>query len=183
VSSLFGETLLTVYDSDGNNSHDIGNRPWPPDPPIPVMMGGSYLHMSLTPEGRILHSPIKRYEVLEVEWDGSIIATYTTEPPGYFPMVITSRESASDELNRSTRIFRPLIVGDLVLVQRDRNGPDNTRIRHIDLYSRDGTLVQMDMESPTEFFYAEGDELYAINTTPVDEGGLNPYIVVYRLKD
>lgn len=184
VSSLFGESLLTVYGSYGSKSHDMGSRPWPPDPPIPVMMGGSYLHMSLTPEGRILHSPVKSYEVLEMEWDGRIVATYSAEPPGYFPMVITSRESASDELNRSTRIFRPLIVGDLVLVQRDRNGPENTRIRHIDLYSRDGTLLQLDIESPQHMDYAEGDDLYAIDTTPVDEEGeLNPYIVVYRLKN
>ncbi len=183
VSSLFGESLITVYGSDGSNSHDIGSRPWPPDPPIPVMMGGSYLHMSLTPEGRILHSPIKRYEVLEMEWDGSIVATYTTEPPGYFPMAIKSMETASDDLNKSTRIFRPLIVNDFVIVQRDRNGPDNTRIRHIDLYTRDGTLVQMDIEPPTEFFYCDGNELYAIDTTPVEEGELNPYIVVYRLKN
>lgn len=184
VSSLFGESLLTVYGSDGSKSHDMGSRPWPPDPPIPVTMGGSYLHMSLTPEGRILHSPVKSYEVLEMEWDGRIVATYSAEPPGYLPMVITSRESALDELNRSTRIFRPLIVGDLVLVQRDRNGPENTRIRHIDLYSRDGTLLQLDIESPQHMDYAEGDDLYAIDTTPVDEEGeLNPYIVVYRLKN
>ena len=183
VSSLGGESLFTVYDSDGNKSHDAGSRPWPPDPPIPVMMGGSYLHMSLTPEGRILYSPVKRYEIHDMEWDGSIVATYKAEPPGYFPMVITSMESAQDELSRSTRIFRPLIVGDLVLVQRDRNGPDNTRIRHIDLFERDGTLVQMDIESPVNFIYADGDDLYAIDTTPVDEGELNPSIVVYQLKN
>ena len=182
VSSLYGESLFTVYDATGNKSHEAGSRPWPPDPPIPVMMGGSYLHMSLTPEGRILFSPVKRYELHDMEWDGSIVATYTAEPPGYYPMVITSMESAQDELNKSTRIFRPLIVGELVLVQRDRNGPDNTRIRHIDLFQRNGTLVQMDIESTTSFIYADGDELYAIDTTPVDEGELNPYIVVYRLK-
>ena len=183
VSSLLGGSLLTVYGSDGAKSHDMGSRPWPPDPPIPVMMGGSFLHMSLTPEGRILHSPIKSYEVVEMEWDGSIVATYKADPPGYFPMEITSRESAMEELNRATRIMRPLIVGDFVLVQRDRNGPDNTRIRHIDLFKRDGALVQMDIESPATMDYSDGDELYAIDATPVDEGELNPYIVVYRLKN
>ena len=120
VSSLMGESLLTVYDSKGNKSHDMGSRSWPPDPPIPVRMGGSFLHMSLTPEGRILYSSVKTYQVYDMEWDGRIVATYSTEPPGYFPMVITSRESASEELNRSTRMFRPLIVGDLVLVQREQ---------------------------------------------------------------
>ena len=183
LSSLMGESLLTVYDSDGTRSHDMGSRPWPPDPPIPVMMGGAYLHMSLTPEGRILYSPVKSYEIHDMEWDGSIVATYKAEPPGYFPMVITSMESASEELSKSSRLFRPLIVNDLVLVQRDRNGPDNTRIRHIDLYARDGTLVRMDLETPTEFMYSDGDELYTIDATPVDEGELNPYIVVYRLKN
>ncbi len=183
VSTLAGESLFTVYDSDGNKSHEAGSRPWPPDPPIPVMIGGSFQHLVLTPEGRILYSPVKSYEVLEMEWDGSIVVTYKAEPPGYNPMVITNRESALEDLNKSSRIFRPLIVGDLVLVQRDRNGPDNTRIRHIDLFERDGTLVRMDIESPVYFIYAEDDELYAIDTTPVDEGELNPSIVVYQLKN
>ncbi|MDE2726897.1 MAG: 6-bladed beta-propeller [Gemmatimonadota bacterium] len=181
VSSLFGESLLTVYDLNGNKSHDMGSRPWPPDPPIPVRMGGSFLHMSLTPEGRILFSSIKTYQVYDMEWDGRIIATYSAEPSGYFPMVITSMETASEELNRSTKIFRPLVVGDLVLVQRVRNSPDNFGIRHIDLFERNGTLVQMDIESPLHFDYAEGDDLYAIDINPVEEGELNPSIVVYRL--
>ena len=183
VSSLMGESLLTVYDSKGNKSHDMGSRPWPPDPPIPVRMGGSFLHMSLTPEGRILYSSVKTYQVYDMEWDGSIVATYAAEPPGYYPMVITSRETASEELNRSTRMFRPLVVGDFVLVQRDRNGPDNTRVRHIDLFGRDGTLIQMDIESTLHFDHAEGDDLYAIDINPVEEGELNPSIVVYRLND
>ena len=183
VSSHMGESLLTVYDSKGNKSHDMGSRPWPPDPPIPVRMGGSFLHMSLTPEGRILYSSIKTYQVYDLEWDGSIVATYSAQPPGYFPMVITSIESAQEELNRSTHIPRPLVVGNLVLVQRDRNGPNNTRIRHIDLFRRDGTLVQMDIESPLSFIYAEGDDLYAIDITPVEEGELNPSIVVYQLRN
>ena len=183
VSSLDSESLFTVYDPDGNMSHEAGNRPWPPDPPIPVMIGGSYLHMSLTPEGRILYSPVKRYEIYDMEWDGSIVSTYTAEPPGYHPMVITSMESAQDELNKASRLMRPLIVGEHVLVQRDRIGPENTGLVHIDLFQRDGTLVQMDIESTTNFIYADGEELYAIDTTPVDEGELNPNIVVYRLKN
>ena len=187
VSFLWGESLFTVYDSDGNKSHEAGSRPWPPDPPIPVMMGGSYLHMSLTPEGRILYSPVKTYQVYDMEWDGSIVATYTAEPPGYFPMVITSMANPTEELNKATRIFRPLIVGELVLVQRRRNrdesGAGEGSVFHVDLFNRDGTLVQMDIESPADFIYADGDDLYAIDTTPVDEGELNPSIVVYQLKN
>ena len=183
VSSLFGESLLTVYGSDGSKSHDMGSRPWPPDPPIPVMIGGSFHHLALTPEGRILYSPVKTYEVLEMEWDGSIVATYKAEPPGYYPMVITSMESREDDINRASMILRPLVVGEHVLVQRNRIGPENPGILHIDLFNRTGALVQMDIESPINFIYAEGDDLYAIDTTPVDEGELNPYIVVYRLKN
>ena len=183
VSSLVGGSLLTVYGADGTKSHDMGSRPWPPDPPIPVMMGGSFLHLSLTPEGRILHSPVKSYEILEMDWDGSIIATYKAEPPGYFPMVITSMESRKAEMNRASMIMRPLVVGEHVLVQRNRIGPANTGVLQLDLFNRSGTLIQMDIESTTSFMYSDGDELYTIDTTPVDEGELNPYIVVYRLKN
>ena len=185
VSSLWGESLFTVYDSTGNKSHEAGSRPWPPEGP-PMMIGGSFHQLALTPEGRILYSPVKTYEVLEMEWDGRIVATYTAEPPGYYPMVITSMATAEEDLNKVSAIGRPLIVEDLVLVQRSRNrdASEGGHVFHIDLYTRDGTLVQMDIESPTNFIYAEGDDLYAIDTTPVDEEGeLNPYIVVYRLKN
>ena len=183
VSSLDGESLFTVYDAAGNKSHEAGSRPWPPDPPIPVMIGGSFHHLVLTPEGRILYSPVKSYEVLEMEWDGSIVATYRAEPPGYFPMVITSMESREDDINKASMILRPLVVGEHVLVQRQRIGPENVGKLRIDLFERDGTLVQMDIESPVNFVYADGDDLYAIDTTPVDEGELNPSIVVYQLKN
>ena len=183
VSTLDDESLFTVYESDGSKSHESGIRPWPPDSPIPIMIGGSNLHMSLTPEGRILYSSVKTYEVFDMEWDGSIVATYSTEPPGYFPMVITSMESREDDINKSSMIRRPLIVGDHVLIQRSRIGPENTGVLHLDLFKRDGTLVQMDIESPIPFIYAEGDDLYAIDITPVEEGELNPSIVIYQLRN
>lgn len=185
VSSLVGETLLTVYGSDGNSSHDIGSRPWPPDPPIPIMIGGSYLHLSITPEGRILYSPVKTYEVFDMEWDGSISATFTAEPPGYAPMVITNMQNPLEDLNKATHIYRPLVVGNLVLVQRGRkrDEPEEGTILHIDLFERDGTLVQMDIESQLSFIYVEGEDLYAIDTSPVEEGELNPSIVVFQLRN
>ncbi len=181
VSTLDDESLFTVYDATGHKSHEAGSRPWPPSDYF--MIGGSFHHLALTPEGRILYSPVKSYEVLEMEWDGSIVATYKAEPPGYFPMVITSMESMEDDINKASMILRPLVVGEHVLVQRQKLGPENIGIFYIDLFRRDGNLVQMDIESPINFIYAEGDDLYAIDTTPVDEGELNPYIVIYRLKN
>ena len=182
VSILEGESLFTVYDSNGNKTHEAGNRPWPPDGP-PIMFGGSYLHTSSTPEGRILYSSITTYEVLDIEWDGRIVATYTAEPPGYVPMVIASMDFNGDEMNKTSAVMRPLVVGDHVLIQRSRIGPGNTGIFHLDLFERDGILVQMDIESPLSFIYAEGDDLYAIDTSPVEEGELNPSIVVYQLRN
>ena len=182
VSILEDESLFTVYDSNGNKTHEAGSRPWPPDGP-PIMFGGSFQHTSSTPEGRILYSPVKTYEVVDMDWDGRIVATYSAEPPGYFPMVITSMDFSGDELNKASMILRPLVVGDHVLIQRSRMGPENTGIFHLDLFERDGTLVQMDIESPINFIYAEGDDLYAIDTSPVEEGELNPSIVVYQLRN
>lgn len=185
VSTLDDESLFTVYDSNGNKSHEAGSRPWPPDPPIPIMIGGSYLHLSITPEGRILYSPVKTYEVFDMEWDGSISATFTAEPPGYAPMVITNMQNPLEDLNKATHIYRPLVVGNLVLVQRGRkrDEPEEGTILHIDLFERDGTLVQMDIESQLSFIYVEGEDLYAIDTSPVEEGELNPSIVVFQLRN
>lgn len=184
VSILEDESLFTVYDSNGNKTHEAGSRPWPPDVP-PIMFGGSYQHTSSTPEGRILYSSIKTYEIFDMEWDGSVIATYTAEPPGYAPMVYTSFETATEELRKATHVQRPLVAGDLVLVQRGRlrGDPEEGMILHLDLFERDGTLVHMDIESPLSFIYAEGEDLYAIDTSPVEEGELNPSIVVYQLRN
>ena len=185
VSALVGESLFTVYDSAGEKVNDGGSRPWPPTPGTMIMFSGPVQHLSLTPEGNILYCPVKQYEIQEMGWDGSVRVNYTAEPPGYYPMVITSIESASEELNKATRILRPLVVGNLVVVQRARNRsePDEDSILHLDLFERDGTLVQVDIESPLSFIYAEGDDLYAIDTSPVEEGELNPSIVVYQLRN
>ncbi|MYH19913.1 MAG: hypothetical protein F4132_12485 [Gemmatimonadetes bacterium] len=185
VSALVGESLFTVYDSEGVKVNDGGSRPWPPPPGTMIMFSGPVQHLSLTPDGNILYCPVKRYEIQEMRWDGSIVATYTAEPTGYSPLVITSIESASEELNKATRILRPLIVGNFVVVQRARNRgePDEGSIFHLDLFERDGTLVQMDIESPLSFIYADGDDFYAIDTSPVEEGELNPSIVVYQLRN
>ena len=182
VSVLEDESLFTAYDSNGNKTHEAGSRPWPPDGP-PIMFGGSFQHTSSTPEGRILYSSITTYEVFDLDWDGSIVATYTAEPPGYIPMVIASMDYSGDEMNKTSAIRRPLIVGEHVLIQRSRIGPENTGVLHLDLFKRDGTLVQMDIESPIHFIYADGDDLYAIDITPVEEGELNPSIVVYQLRN
>ena len=182
VSTLEGESLFTVYDSNGNKTHETGSRPWPPDGP-PIMFGGSFQHTSSTPEGRVLYSSITTYEVIDIEWDGRVVATYTAEPPGYLPMVIASMDFSGDEMNKTSAVMRPLVVGDHVLIQRSRIGPENTGILHLDLFERDGTLVQMDIESPLSFIYADDDDLYAIDTSPVEEGELNPSIVVYQLRN
>ncbi|MDE2726896.1 MAG: 6-bladed beta-propeller [Gemmatimonadota bacterium] len=182
VSTLEGESLFTVYDSNGNRTHEAGSRPWPPDGP-PIMFGGSFQHTSSTPEGRVLYSSITTYEVFDIEWDGRIVAKYTAEPQGYLPMVIASMDFSGDKMNKTSAVMRPLVVGDHVLIQRSRIGPENTGILHLDLFERDGTLVQMDIESPLSFIYADGDDLYAIDTSPVEEGELNPSIVVYQLRN
>ena len=40
LGSLMGESLLTVYDADGNKISEGGSRTWPPDPP--VMFGARF---------------------------------------------------------------------------------------------------------------------------------------------
>ena len=41
----------------------------------------------------------------------------------------------------------------------------------------------MDIESQLSFIYVEGEDLYAIDTSPVEEGELNPSIVVFQLRN
>ena len=184
VGSLMGESLLTVYDADGNKISEGGSRTWPPDPQNLFMFANPIQHLSLTPDSEILYSPIKRYEVQAIGWDGNIRVTYTAKPPGYFPLFISNMQSATDELKRATTIFRPLAVDGYVVIQRSRNRgePEKGMILHIDIFTRDGDLVQMDIEAPMYFIYAADDELYAIDNAPVVAGELNPHIVVYRLK-
>ena len=183
VGSLWGESLLTVYDAEGNKISEGGSRTWPPDPPIPVMFGGAFQHISLTPDGQILYSRIKSYQVHEMGWDGSVRVTYAAEPQGYHPMVIKSIENREEDSKKWSSLLCPVVVGNHVVVQRQKHGDVEGGNRHIDLFTRDGELVQMDIESPTNFIYATDDELFAIDTAPVENGELNPYIVVYRLTD
>ncbi len=184
VSSLLGESLFTVYDSDGNKLNEGDSRKWPLDPLNTFLFADPIQHLSLTPEGEILYSPVRWYEVKEFGWDGNTRVTYTAKPPEYFPMIVSNMQSATDELKRATTIFRPLAVDGYVVIQRSRNSgePGKGIVLHIDIFTRDGDLVQMDIESPTNFIYAADDELYAIDNAPVVAGELNPHIVVYRLK-
>ena len=183
VGSLMGESLLTVYDADGNKISEGGSRTWPPDPPIPVAFGGAFQHISLTPDGQILYSRIKSYQVHEMGWDGSVRVTYAAEPQGYHPMVIKSIENMEEDSKKWSSLLCPVVIGNHVVVQRQKHGDVEVGNRHIDIFTRDGEVVQMDIESPFDFWYAADDELFAIDTAPVEDGELNPYIVVYRLTD
>ena len=143
------------------------------------VIGGSYQlfqHVSSTPNGDILYSPVKRYEVLRLDWDGTVLATYSAEPPGYVPFSVTPTGSGP-----WSWVGRPLGVGDYVLIQRTNNLEDGGQRLRGDLFMEDGAVVQLGIELPVTFVYAEGRTLYAIDTAPVEEGEPNPHIVVYRL--
>ena len=182
VTSVLGPSLFTVYDTNGAKLYDGGSREVEARPV--GVIGGSYQlfqHVSSTPNGDVLYSPVKRYEVSRLHWDGTVLGTYSAEPPGYVPFFVTSTGGGFRLDNTWSWVVRPLGVGDHVLIQRSKNLEDGARRFRGDLFMVDGAIVQLGIELPFTFVYSEDRSLYAIDSAPVEEGEPNPHIVVYRL--
>ncbi len=168
---------FTVYDMAGTVIREIGR----PDTGagglliMPIRM--NFHHVSRAPDGLILFAPVKRYEVFRLDWEGSILNTYRADPDGYSPFP----DAPGPGPITFTPLFRPLYVNGHVLVQRMGKTTSGEYNRYIDLFTVDGKVVQTGIELPMVFFFADGNELYGIDTTPVEEGEDNPKIVVYRL--
>lgn len=182
VNSLWEPTLFTVYDMDGGIIGSRGERV--PDQAVGYTIGDQ--HFSQTPDGHILYSTVKEYPVYRMQWDGTVIATYEADSPGYgkltYPpgaMFINHKEI----MKIWTPILRALVVSDHVLTQRKKENveSDGTIDYFGDLFTMAGEPVQLAIELPMQFYAADGNLLYGIDTTPVDEGEDNPHIVVYRL--
>ncbi len=181
LSTLLGPSLFEVYDTDGTKQHVGGSRET--SGRAIGVIGGSYQlfqHISRTPDGNVLYSPIKRYEVTKLDLEGAVLATYSAEPAGYRPFadaVTPQGGGVRLDMNWSW-VGRPLVVDDQVLVQR-RNLEDGGISG--DLFTPDGSVVQLGISLPFRLLYSSGEDLYGIDTTPLDEGEDNPKIVVYRL--
>ncbi len=172
VSTIRDEPRLTVYDTNGIVIREIGTDK-PPFRPMRI----NFNHMSGSSGGQILYSPVNRYEVYRVDWDGTILNTYQAEPAGYSPLPTTPTQGRT----RVTPIFRPLFANDHLLVQRAGITDNDEFKRFLDLFALDGNHVQLGIELPIMFHFSNGEDLYGIDTTSLDEGEDNPYIVMYRL--
>lgn len=183
VNSLWEPTLFTVYDLEGKVVGSHGQRE--PDQAVFYALGEQ--HFSQTPDGQILYSSVKEYPVYRMTWDGTVLATYAADSPGYGPLEYPAGAtviSASEIYKTWTPILRPLAVGDNVLVQRKKVNFEKGPTQYFgDLFTMDGAPVQFSMELPMQFYAAENDLLYGIDSSPVDEGADNPHIVVYRLTE
>ena len=181
LSTLQGPSLFEVYDTDGTKQHDGGSRET--SGRAIGVIGGSYQlfqHISGTPDGNVLYSSIKRYEVTKLDLQGAVLATYSAEPAGYRPFSDAATSQGGGirlDMNWSW-VGRPLAVGENVLVQR--NDLVDMRISG-DLFTPDGSVVQLGISLPFRFLYSSGEDLYGIDTSPVEEGEVNPHIVVYSL--
>ena len=177
VSYATDKPHFTVYDMAGTVIREIGM----PDTGVggllimPIRM--NFHHVSQVPGGHILNSTVKRYEVFRLEWDGSVLNTYSADPDGYSPFP----DVPPHEPVTFTPLFRPLYVSGHVLVQRMGKSTGGEYGRLGDLFTEDGAIVQLGIELPLVFFYSDVSKFYGIDTTPVDEGEDNPHIVVYRL--
>ena len=186
VSSLWEPTLFTVYDVEGNTVGSHGKRE--PDTRFFYTLGDQ--HFSQTPDGHILYSTVKEYPVYRMTWDGTVLATYEADSPGYGPweyptgaQIQTARELFRVMYKTWTPILRPLAVAEHILVQRKKVDFEGPTKYYGDLFTLDGAPVQLALELPMQFYAAENDLLYGIDTSPVDEGADNPHIVVYRLTE
>lgn len=183
VSSVLSPSFFTVYNTNGEKLYDGRQSREVEARPVGVV-GGSYelfQHISSTPNGDVLYSPRKRYEVLRLHREGMVLTTYSAEPPGYVPFFVTSTGGGIRLDNTWSRVDRPLFVGNHVLVQRWKIPEDGERRFRGDIFSLDGAVVQIGIELPSTFLFAEGQNLYYIDTSPVEAGEDNPHIVVYRL--
>ena len=126
--------------------------------------------------------------MFRLKWDGTVLATYEADSPGYGRLTYppgTLFLDPKEIMKTWTPILRPLAVSDHILAQRKKmNIEEGGGISyHGDLFTMDGEPVQLAIELPMQFYAADGELLYGIDTTPVDEGADNPYIVVYRLRE
>ncbi len=184
VNSLWEPTLFTVYDMDGGIIGSRGERA--PDQAVGYALGDQ--HLNQTPEGHILYSTVKGYPVFRMNWDGTVLATYETDSPGYGKLTYPPNAlmlSHKEIMKTWTPILRPLVVSNHLLAQRKKINveTDGTTDYYGDLFTLDGAPVQLALELPMQFYASDNDLLYGIDTTPVDEGEDNPHIVVYRLTD
>ena len=114
VNSVWDEPIFAVYEMGGNLRYGIGKFVIGGKPTIPVRT--NFNHLSQTPDGRILYSPSKRYEVFQLDRDGTILYTYVAEPDGYYPFPDMPRPRTGPM--NVTPLFRPLYVSGHVVVQR-----------------------------------------------------------------
>lgn len=176
VSTVRDKPRLTVYDSNGTVIREIDAEEDSGRLIRPMRI--NFNHMTGLPDGEMLYSPVNRYEVYRIDWDGTILKTYRAQPTGYSPIPTTPPQGGR---RRVTPLFRPLLVDDHVFVQRSGITDDDEFKRFGDLFTLDGDLVQTGIELPMVFHYSIGEDLYGIDTTPVDAGEDNPHIVIYRL--
>ena len=190
VKGLWDATLFTVYDADGN---ETGKRGVQAPDYWGLHLGSRYI--STTPDGQILTSDPTRYHVLRMDWDGQILVEYTADSPGFSGFdrsgsgIEESRRGTivnmRDVLKAWTPMSRPLAVGGHVLAQWMKVGAigeTRSASKHYgDLFTMDGEPVRLAIELPLQFYAADGELLYGIDTAPVDGGEDNPHIVVYRL--
>ncbi|MCZ0939814.1 MAG: hypothetical protein OXJ55_14320 [Caldilineaceae bacterium] len=179
-------TLVTVYEIDGNEKAKWGDHSgdnWG------LPLGRRYI--TTAPGGQVLTSNPMRYSVLRMDWNGNVLSRYHANPPGFGvfekPPGNNIMIDLPEVLKTWTPMYRPLAVSGYVLAQWGKISiPDRSRFttRYFgDLFTMDGEPVQLAIELPMQFYAADGDLLYGIDTAPVDEGADNPYIVVFRLTE
>ena len=185
VSESLGHRQYKIYNSDGKLTSKLLNEELPPVI-LPVQIPGG--HMSHIKNGNILYANIRKYEVVELNWQGDTLLIYSAKPSGYVAPDLRSRAKLKSQLAWSILVL-PLQVEDMILIQRLNrrvDAQDASRIewdKYIDVFTSAGESKYLGtISSPYTFLMAKADLLYGLDYTSLENGENNPSIVVYSLR-
>ncbi len=180
VSESLGLQHFDLYSVAGEK---LTSRPAVPTTAVvmPLQIAGGQI--SLAPDGNILFSFLKKYEIVKMNWQGEILTSYTASPPGYIAPDLSSREALMKQSEWAV-VGLPLQVQDKILVQwsaRDVKETGETSWKHfVDLFTVDGNPIKLAIPAPNYFLMAKDELLYSLTEDSVYESS-NPAIIVYQL--
>lgn len=183
VSESSGYRQYFVYDRSGKRISALREQDLPPVM-LPVRLAGG--HISLTSAGTILYASIRHYEVVELDWQGDTLRTFTAMPPGYEPPNLKAPELLNKQ-EQWALLRVPLQCNETVVVQWSRrkgafaNAGTATWEHFVDLYSREGNHLQLSLPVPRTFIAHRNGFLYTIDDSALERGESNPVVAVYKI--
>lgn len=119
VSESLGIEDIIFYDVSGKRLSKMHTpRISPVTLPITTIGG----QMSVLQSGNIIFSPLRRYNVTTLNWDGDTLRTFKFKPPGYFAPDLSSKRNFENRKNWAL-VLKPIQYGSYILIQWSRRKP------------------------------------------------------------